>query len=82
MLAGAAIDAAVQTSAPPGARFVPVELKVNYLRPLASDGREARAHARLVHGGRRTAVARADVADADGRGIAVASGSAIAEGVA
>jgi acyl-coenzyme A thioesterase PaaI-like protein len=33
-----------------------------------------------VHGGRRTAVARADVVDADGRPIAVASGSAIAEG--
>ena len=79
MLAGAAIDAAVQTSAPPGARFAPLELKVNYLRPLASDGREARAHAPLAHGGRRTAVARADVADADGRGIAVASGSAISE---
>jgi uncharacterized protein (TIGR00369 family) len=82
MLAGAAIDAAVQSSAPPGAGFVPLELKVNYLRPLASDGREARAHATLVHGGRRTAVARADVVDADGRGIAVASGSAIAEGAA
>lgn len=80
MLAGAAIDAAVQSAAPPGAGFVPLELKVNYLRPLASDGREARAHATLVHGGRRTAVARADVVDADGRGIAVASGSAIAEG--
>jgi acyl-coenzyme A thioesterase PaaI-like protein len=33
----------------------------------------------LVHGGRRTAVARAEITDADGRGIAVASGSAIAE---
>jgi uncharacterized protein (TIGR00369 family) len=79
MLAGAAIDAAVQTSAPPGERFRLLELKLNYLRPLASDGREARARATLVHGGRRTAVARADVVDADGRAIAVASGSAIAE---
>jgi uncharacterized protein (TIGR00369 family) len=82
MLAGAAIDAAVQSAAPPDAGFVPLELKVNYLRPLASDGREARAHATLVHAGRRTAVARADVVDADRRGIAVASGSAIAEGAA
>jgi uncharacterized protein (TIGR00369 family) len=78
MLAGAAIDAAMQTAALDGARFVPLELKVNYLRPLASDGRDARAEATLVHGGRRTAVARADVADADGRAIAVASGSALA----
>jgi uncharacterized protein (TIGR00369 family) len=79
MLAGAAIDAAMQTAAPAATRFAPLELKLNYLRPLASDGREATAHATLVHGGRRTAVARAEVADADGRAIAVASGSGIAE---
>ncbi|MGZ4297117.1 MAG: PaaI family thioesterase [Solirubrobacteraceae bacterium] len=78
MLAGAAIEAAMQTAAPDDARFVPLELKVNYLRPLVSDGREARAQATLVHGGRRTAVARAEVSDADGRAIAVASGSALA----
>jgi uncharacterized protein (TIGR00369 family) len=78
MLAGAALEAAMQTAAPTGARFCPLELKVNYLRPLASDGRKARAEATLVHGGRRTAVARADVVDADGRAIAVASGSALA----
>ncbi|HXD67898.1 MAG TPA: PaaI family thioesterase [Solirubrobacteraceae bacterium] len=82
MLAGAAIDAAMQTAAPAGHRFTPVELKLNYLRPLASDGREATGHATLVHGGRRTAVARAEVSDADGRAIAVASGSAIAEPLA
>jgi uncharacterized protein (TIGR00369 family) len=80
MLAGAAMEAVMQTAAPAGARFVPLELKINYLRPLVSDGREARADAMLVHGGRRTAVARAEVTDADGRAIAVASGSALAEG--
>jgi uncharacterized protein (TIGR00369 family) len=79
ILAGAAIDAAMQSAAPAGHRFTAVELKLNYLRPLASDGREATAHATLVHAGRKTAVARAEVADADGRAIAVASGSAIAE---
>jgi uncharacterized protein (TIGR00369 family) len=79
LLAGAAITAAILT-APPGADFVPVELKLNYLRPLASDGRLAHAHARVIHAGRRMAVARAEVTDADGRPIAVASGSAIASG--
>jgi uncharacterized protein (TIGR00369 family) len=82
MLAGAAIDAAMQTAAPAGHRFTTLELKLNYLRPLLTDGREATAHATLVHSGRRTAVARADVADADGRAVAVASGSAIAEPIA
>jgi uncharacterized protein (TIGR00369 family) len=79
MLAGAAMEGAMRTAAPAEHRFVPLELKLNYLRPLASDGREATAHATLVHGGRRTAVARAEITDADGRAIAVASGSAIAE---
>jgi uncharacterized protein (TIGR00369 family) len=77
-LAGAAIAAAIRTGAAAGLEFVPVELKLNYLRPLASDGREARAHARLIHRGRRVAVAGADVFDAGGRHIAVASGSAVA----
>jgi uncharacterized protein (TIGR00369 family) len=80
LLADAALSTAVQTAAPAGTTFVPIELKLNYLRPLPSDGREARAHAQLVHGGRRIAVARAEVTDADGRVIAVASGSAISEG--
>jgi uncharacterized protein (TIGR00369 family) len=80
MLAGAAITAAIDTAAPGGGEFVPIELKLNYVRPLASDGREARAHATLIHGGRRIAVAGAEVVDADGRLIAVASGSAVGAG--
>ncbi|HEY5427565.1 MAG TPA: PaaI family thioesterase, partial [Solirubrobacteraceae bacterium] len=81
LLADAALRTAVQTAAPAGTAFVPIELKLNYLRPLPSDGREARAHAQLVHGGRGIAVARAEVTDADGRVIAIASGSAISEGL-
>jgi uncharacterized protein (TIGR00369 family) len=77
-LADAAVTAAIRSAGPDAARFHPVELKLNFLRPLASDGREARAHGRLIHGGRRTAVASAEVADADGRVIAVATGSAMA----
>ena len=80
VLAGAAITAAIDAAAPPGGEFVPIELKLNYVRPLASDGREARAHATLIHGGRRIAVAGAEVVDADGRLIAVATGSAVAAG--
>jgi len=57
--------------------FHPVELKVNLLRPLASDGRLASAHGQLVHSGRRVAVGRGDVRDASGRTIAVATGSAL-----
>lgn len=77
-LAGAALTAAIRTTEAGGPPFHPVELKLNFLRPLASDGRLARAHGRLIHGGRRTAVAGAEVLDADGRVIAVATGSAVA----
>ncbi|HWE11233.1 MAG TPA: PaaI family thioesterase [Solirubrobacteraceae bacterium] len=77
-LADAAITAAIKTVEPSTARLEAVELKLNYLRPLASDGRDARAHGRLIHGGRRTAVASAEVVDADGRMIAVVTGSAVA----
>jgi uncharacterized protein (TIGR00369 family) len=62
---------------PAGTAIAPVDLKVNYLRPLAADGRLARAHGRVVHSGRRIAVAAAEVSDADGRPIAVATGSAM-----
>jgi uncharacterized protein (TIGR00369 family) len=76
-LADAAIMAAIQTVEPAAGRFEAGELKLNYLRPLASDGREASARGRLIHGGRRTAVASAEVVDADGRMIAVITGSAV-----
>jgi uncharacterized protein (TIGR00369 family) len=80
MLAEAAMTAAARTSTPTGTAFRPVELKLNYLRPLASDGREASAHARVVNAGRRFVVAGAEVRDADERLIAVASGSVMAAG--
>jgi acyl-CoA thioesterase len=79
LLAEAAITTAIH-SAPGAGRFSALELKINLLRPLATDGRPARAHARVVHCGRRIAVATAEVLDAGGRPIAVASGSAIATG--
>lgn len=80
MLAEAAMTAAARTAAPPDTTFSPLELKLNYLRPLAADGREARAHARVVNAGRRFMVTGAEVRDGDRRLIAVASGSAMAAG--
>lgn len=80
LLADAAIAGALETTTPPGIGFRPVDLKVNYLRPLASDGREACARASAVHSGRRIAVAGAEVLDAEGRPIAVATGSGLFTG--
>jgi uncharacterized protein (TIGR00369 family) len=77
LLADAAISSAVATEVSAATEFTPVELKLNLLRPLVSDGRPARADARLVHAGRRIAVATAEVKDAGGRTIAIASGSGL-----
>ena len=80
LLADASLAAAVQSAAPEDLTYTGVDLKVNYLRPLTADGRDARAVARTVHAGRRTAVASGEVLDADGRLIAVATGSGLLAG--
>ncbi len=77
LLADAALAGAVRNGSPAAIVYTPMEFKLNYLRPLASDGRTVRASGRLVHSGRRIAVASAEVVDADGRPIAVASGSGL-----
>jgi uncharacterized protein (TIGR00369 family) len=77
LLGEAALSAAIQTTLPPGSALAPIDLKVNYLRPLKADGRYAAASGVVVHAGRRLAVASAVVLDADGRQIAVATGSAM-----
>jgi uncharacterized protein (TIGR00369 family) len=77
LLAETALSAAIQARMPAGTAIAPVDLKVNYLRPLAADGRLACACGRVVHSGRRIAVANAEVFDADGKPIAVATGSAM-----
>lgn len=77
LLAEAALGAAIQTQLPPGTALGLVDLKVNFLRPLTTDGRDATARGRLQHIGRRIAVASSDVRDADGRPVALATGSAM-----
>ena len=77
LLAEAALSTAIQTTLPAGTALAPIDLKVNYLRPLAADGRQATAHGTVMHAGRRIAVAHAEVQDADGKQIALATGSAM-----
>lgn len=75
LLAEAGLSGAIQTTVPARTALAPIDLKVNYLRPLAADGRLATAAGRVLHSGRRVAVATAEVVDADGRPVAVATGS-------
>ena len=75
MLAEAGLSGAIQTTVPARTALAPIDLKVNYLRPLPADGRLATAAGRVLHSGRRVAVATAEVVGADGRPVAVATGS-------
>ena len=75
LLAEAGLSGAIQTTVPARTALAPIDLKVNYLRPLVADGRLATATGRVLHTGRRVAVATAEVVDADGRPVAVATGS-------
>lgn len=77
LLAETALGAAIQTALPAKTALAPIDLKVNFLRPLASDGRKATARGTVAHAGRRIAVAHAEVRDADDKPIALATGSAM-----
>jgi uncharacterized protein (TIGR00369 family) len=77
MLAGTAIDGAVQTTLPAGTAFGPVDLKVYFLRPVPPDGRDLMARGTVIHRGRSMAIGTSEVFDADGKKVAVATGSAV-----
>jgi uncharacterized protein (TIGR00369 family) len=77
LLAESALSASIQTTVPARAALAPIDLKINYLRPLGADGRLATATGTVVHAGRRIAVANSTVTDADAKTIAVATGSAM-----
>ncbi len=76
VLADTALGMAVQTTVPAATAFAPVDIKVNYLRPVAADGGLLHARATVVHRGRSLAVATAEIVDDDGRRVALATGSA------
>ena len=76
-LADAAINTAVTTTLDAGTSFGTLDLKVNFLRPVTPDGRDLFARASVEQRGRTIAVSTARIDDADGRRVAMASGSAI-----
>jgi uncharacterized protein (TIGR00369 family) len=76
-LADSTMAAAVQTTVPAGGTFASLDLRVNYLRPLSPDGRLATANATVRHSGRTVAYAQAEVVNADGKIVAIATASAL-----
>ncbi|MEA2739079.1 MAG: hypothetical protein QOH05_2386 [Acetobacteraceae bacterium] len=64
---------AVHSTLPKGRAYTSLEIKVNNVRAVTSESGELAAEGKIVHGGRRSAVAEAKVVDAKGRLCATAS---------
>lgn len=76
MLADTALACAIQTTRERGDSFFPLDIKVNYLRPVFPDGKMVKAVGEVTHRGRSLTVAHATVVNADGKPVATATGSA------
>jgi uncharacterized protein (TIGR00369 family) len=76
-LADVALAGAVQVTLPARTAFAPLDLKVHFIRPVAPDGKDLHARGRVVHRGRTLAVANAELVNADGKAVALASGSSL-----
>lgn len=68
---------AVQTTLPAGVGYTTLELKVNYIRAVRTDGQTLTATGTVIHAGRRTATAEGKVLDKDGKLIAHATTTCI-----
>lgn len=77
LLADSAVQSAIQTVVPAGTAMASVDLKVNFLRPAPPDGRELTGRGTVVHEGRSLVIANAEVLNADGKRVAMATGSAM-----
>jgi uncharacterized protein (TIGR00369 family) len=75
MLAEAALAAAVFSTAPAGTATATLDLKVNYVRPVFPDGDDLIARARVLHQGRTIAITSAELVNAAGKPVAIATGS-------
>jgi uncharacterized protein (TIGR00369 family) len=77
LLADAAITTATATTLPPATAFSPLDLKVNFLRPVVPYPGELVARARVVHRGRTIAVVTCEIINAEGKTVAMATASVL-----
>ena len=75
LLGETALITAVQTTVPAGTSYAPLDLKVNFLRPVWPDGRDMIGRGTVIHRGRTLAVARSEVVDGEGKRISLATGT-------
>ena len=77
MLAEFAMTAAAVTTAPANTAVAALDFKVNYLRPVFPDGKDLEARARILHRGRTLVIAAAELTNAEGKLVALATGSSM-----
>jgi uncharacterized protein (TIGR00369 family) len=77
MLAELALTGAVFTTVDPGTAVATLDLKANLLRPVLPDMRDLTAEAEVIHRGRSIVIASCRVTNADGKPVALATGSAM-----
>jgi uncharacterized protein (TIGR00369 family) len=77
MLAETTLASAAFSTIEPGTALAPLDLKVNFLRPVHPDGRELTARAEVIHRGRRLSISSCRVTNADGKPVALATGSSM-----
>jgi uncharacterized protein (TIGR00369 family) len=70
-----ALAASVHTRIPPGTGFVTLDLKVSFVRALTAASGRLVAEGRVLHLGRKTALAEGDIRNADGELCAHAVGT-------
>ena len=72
-----ALSGAVHTTIPARSVFAPLDLKVNFVRPVFPDMRDLTATATVTHRGKSLAVATCELRNADGKKVAVGTSSSI-----
>jgi uncharacterized protein (TIGR00369 family) len=75
-LADAVLTGALSTTLSLNEVAAPLDLKIQFLRPVLPDDRDLKAEARVVHKGRSFLTAQADITNEDGKTVALATSSA------
>jgi uncharacterized protein (TIGR00369 family) len=77
LLGDISMTAAAFTTAEAGTAVAPLDLKVNLLRPVLPDMRDLTARAEVVHRGRTLAISSCRIENADGKPVALATGTSM-----
>lgn len=70
-----ALASAVLSTLPSSTAFAPLDIKTNFLRPVSADGDDLIVKARVLHRGKSLAVAEAEILNARGKQVLLASGT-------